>query len=57
MHELENFDTVGIHTGESIVVAPSQTLTNGEYDMLRAIAIRTVRHLGIFGEWRAIPNR
>ncbi|MBN1464710.1 carbamoyl-phosphate synthase (glutamine-hydrolyzing) large subunit [candidate division KSB1 bacterium] len=47
---MENFDPMGIHTGESIVVAPSQTLTNREYHMLRAVAIRTVRHLGIVGE-------
>jgi len=47
---MENFDPLGIHTGESIVVAPSQTLTNREYHMLREIAIRTVRHLGIVGE-------
>ena len=47
---MENFDPLGIHTGESIVVAPSQTLTNDEYHRLREIAIRTVRHLGIIGE-------
>jgi len=47
---MENFDPLGIHTGESIVVAPSQTLTNAEYHMLREIAIRTIRHLGIVGE-------
>ncbi len=47
---MENFDPMGIHTGESIVVAPSQTLTSSEYHKLRAIAIRTVRHLGIVGE-------
>jgi carbamoyl-phosphate synthase large subunit len=47
---MENFDPMGIHTGESIVVAPSQTLTNSDYHMLREIAIRTVRHLGIVGE-------
>ncbi|MCL6583842.1 MAG: carbamoyl-phosphate synthase (glutamine-hydrolyzing) large subunit [bacterium] len=47
---MENFDPMGIHTGESIVVAPSQTLTNREYHILRDIAIRTVRHLGIIGE-------
>ncbi len=47
---MENFDPLGIHTGESIVVAPSQTLTNREYHRLREIAIRTVRHLGIVGE-------
>ena len=47
---MENFDPMGIHTGESIVVAPSQTLSSREYHMLREIAIRTVRHLGIIGE-------
>ncbi|MBD3384530.1 carbamoyl-phosphate synthase (glutamine-hydrolyzing) large subunit, partial [candidate division KSB1 bacterium] len=47
---MENFDPMGIHTGESIVVAPSQTLTNSEYHKLREIGIRTVRHLGIIGE-------
>jgi carbamoyl-phosphate synthase large subunit len=47
---MENFDPLGIHTGESIVVAPSQTLTNEEYHHLREVAIRTVRHLGIVGE-------
>ncbi len=47
---MENFDPMGIHTGESIVVAPSQTLTNSEYHMLREVAIRVVRHLGIVGE-------
>ncbi|HQG44352.1 MAG TPA: carbamoyl-phosphate synthase (glutamine-hydrolyzing) large subunit [bacterium] len=47
---MENFDPMGIHTGESIVVAPSQTLTSREYHLLREIAIRTVRHLGIIGE-------
>ncbi|SHF84567.1 carbamoyl-phosphate synthase (glutamine-hydrolyzing) large subunit [Dysgonomonas macrotermitis] len=47
---MENFDPLGIHTGESIVVAPSQTLTNTEYHKLREIAIRIVRHIGIVGE-------
>ncbi|KAA0229526.1 carbamoyl-phosphate synthase (glutamine-hydrolyzing) large subunit [candidate division KSB1 bacterium] len=47
---MENFDPMGIHTGESIVVAPSQTLSNTEYHKLREIAIRTIRHLGIVGE-------
>jgi carbamoyl-phosphate synthase large subunit len=47
---MENFDPMGIHTGESIVVAPSQTLTNAEYHFLRETAIRVVRHLGIVGE-------
>lgn len=47
---MENIDPMGIHTGESIVVAPSQTLNNFEYHKLREIAIRTIRHLGIVGE-------
>jgi carbamoyl-phosphate synthase large subunit len=47
---MENFDPMGIHTGESIVIAPSQTLTNDEYHLLREIAIKTVRHLGVIGE-------
>ncbi len=47
---MENLDPLGIHTGESIVVAPSQTLNDNEYQFLRSIAIRTVRHLGIVGE-------
>ena len=47
---MENFDPMGIHTGESIVVAPSQTLSNREYHMLREVAIRVIRHLGIIGE-------
>jgi len=47
---MENLDPMGIHTGESIVVAPSQTLTNREYHQLRELAIRTVRHLGVVGE-------
>lgn len=47
---MENFDPLGIHTGDSIVVAPSQTLTNSEYFMLRRTAIKVVRHLGIVGE-------
>lgn len=47
---MENLDPMGIHTGESIVVAPSQTLNNREYHFLREIAIRTIRHLGIVGE-------
>src|SRR5207247_6440311 len=46
----ENFDPMGIHTGESIVVAPSQTLTNSEYHLLRDVAIRVIRHLKIVGE-------
>ena len=47
---MENFDPMGIHTGESIVVAPSQTLDDHEYQMLRSIAIKAVRHFGIVGE-------
>ncbi|MDR1566290.1 MAG: carbamoyl phosphate synthase large subunit, partial [Treponema sp.] len=47
---MENFDPLGIHTGESIVVAPSQTLTDSEYHKLRRIAIEVIRHLGIIGE-------
>ena len=47
---MENLDPMGIHTGESIVVAPSQTLSNNDYHMLREIALRTIRHLGIVGE-------
>ena len=47
---MENFDPLGIHTGESIVVAPSQTLTNREYHKLRELSIRIVRHVGIIGE-------
>eukprot|EP00759_Apiculatamorpha_spiralis_P032917 PhF_6_TR34195/c0_g1_i3/m.50109/K11540/CAD; carbamoyl-phosphate synthase / aspartate carbamoyltransferase / dihydroorotase len=47
---MENFDPMGVHTGESIVVAPSQTLTNDEYHMLRSASIRIIRHLGIVGE-------
>lgn len=47
---MENFDPMGIHTGESIVVAPSQTLTNTEYHKLREVSIRVIRHLGIVGE-------
>lgn len=47
---MENLDPLGIHTGESIVVAPSQTLNNEEYQLLRSIAIKTIRHLGIVGE-------
>ena len=47
---MENFDPLGIHTGESIVVAPSQTLTNREYNLLRELAIKIVKHIGIVGE-------
>ncbi len=47
---MENFDPLGIHTGESIVIAPSQTLTNSEYHKLRELAIKIIRHIGIVGE-------
>lgn len=47
---MENFDPLGIHTGESIVVAPSQTLTNSEYHLLRELSINIVRHIGVVGE-------
>ena len=47
---MENVDPLGIHTGESIVVAPSQTLTNIEYNILRTAALKIIRHLGIVGE-------
>ena len=47
---MENFDPLGIHTGESIVVAPSQTLSNAEYHKLRALAIKIIRHIGIVGD-------
>lgn len=47
---MENFDPLGIHTGESIVVAPSQTLSNDDYHFLRALAIKIIRHIGIVGE-------
>ena len=47
---MENFDPLGIHTGESVVVAPSQTLSNSEYHKLRALAIKIIRHIGIVGE-------
>lgn len=47
---MENFDPLGIHTGESIVVAPSQTLTNSEYHKLRELSIKIIRHVGIIGE-------
>ncbi|MDD7335505.1 MAG: carbamoyl-phosphate synthase (glutamine-hydrolyzing) large subunit [Prevotella sp.] len=47
---MENFDPLGIHTGESIVIAPSQTLTNSEYHKLRSLAIKIIRHIGIVGE-------
>ena len=47
---MENVDPLGIHTGESIVVAPSQTLSNAEYNMLRTAAVKVIRHLGVVGE-------
>ena len=47
---MENIDPLGIHTGESIVVAPSQTLNDYEYHLLRSTAIKVIRHLGIVGE-------
>ena len=47
---MENVDPLGIHTGESIVVAPSQTLTNREYNVLRTTAINVIRHFGVVGE-------
>lgn len=47
---MENFDPIGIHTGDSIVIAPSQTLTNEEYFMLRECALKVIRHLGVVGE-------
>lgn len=47
---MENVDPLGIHTGESIVVAPSQTLTNREYNLLRTTAINVIRHFGVVGE-------
>lgn len=47
---MENIDPLGIHTGESFVVAPSQTLTNDEYQCLRSNAIKVILHLGIIGE-------
>ncbi|MGM9801988.1 MAG: carbamoyl-phosphate synthase (glutamine-hydrolyzing) large subunit, partial [Candidatus Limisoma sp.] len=47
---MENFDPLGIHTGESIVVAPSQTLSNDDYHLLRSLAIKIIRHIGIVGE-------
>ena len=47
---MENVDLLGIHTGESIVVAPSQTLTNVEYNLLRSTSVKVIRHLGVIGE-------
>ena len=46
----QNFDPLGIHTGDSIVVAPSQTLSDADYNMLRTTAINVIRHLGVVGE-------
>ncbi len=47
---MENVDPLGIHTGESVVVAPSQTLNNDEYQLLRSTALKVIRHLGVIGE-------
>ena len=47
---VQNFDPLGIHTGDSIVVAPSQTLSDADYNMLRTTAINVIRHLGVVGE-------
>ena len=47
---MENFDPLGVHTGDSIVVAPSQTLSNREYFKLRSTALKVIRHIGIVGE-------
>ena len=47
---MENFDPLSVHTGDSIVIAPSQTLTNREYYKLRSAAIKIIRHLGVIGE-------
>lgn len=49
-HHPQNFDPLGVHTGDSIVVAPSQTLSDDEYHMLRTAAIKIVRHMGVVGE-------
>ena len=49
-HRAQNFDPLGIHTGDSIVVAPSQTLSDADYNMLRTTAINVIRHLGVVGE-------
>ena len=48
--DVKNFDPLGIHTGDSIVVAPSQTLSDADYNMLRTTAINVIRHLGVVGE-------
>ena len=53
---MENFDPLGIHTGDSIVVAVSQTLSNREYFMLRKTTLKVVRHLGIVKEYNPNPN-
>ena len=50
MISTQNFDPLGIHTGDSIVVAPSQTLSDADYNMLRTTAINVIRHLGVVGE-------
>lgn len=47
---MENFDPLGIHTGDSIVVAPSQTLSDEDFNMLRTTAVNVIRHLGVIGE-------
>ncbi len=47
---MENFDPLGIHTGDSIVIAPSQTLSDDDYNMLRTTAVNVIRHLGVVGE-------
>lgn len=52
---MENFDPLGTHTGDSIVVAPSQTLSDDEYHMLRSAAIKIVRHVGVVGECNVGP--
>lgn len=53
---MENFDPLGTHTGDSIVVAPSQTLSDDEYHMLRSAAIKIVRHVGVVGECNVSDN-
>ena len=54
---MENFDPLGVHTGDSIVVAPSQTLSNREYFMLRSFALKVVRHLGVDRRVQASSTR
>lgn len=54
---MENFDPLGIHTGDSIVVAPSQTLSDDNYHMLRTAALKVIRHLGIVGKCLSAPAR